>query len=93
MHHCPEAKRVLCATKIDLRKDTSTLEKLAQKRMEPVSSAQGTELAKRLGFHAYVETSALTQEGLKAAFDTSIALVLQKARPAEPDGREKCSLQ
>jgi GTPase SAR1 family protein len=84
MHHCPEAARVLCGTKLDLRSDPETIAKLKAKHLAPITQAQGIEAAKKLGFHAYVEHSALTQEGLKDCFDTCIRIVI-----APPDGKPR----
>jgi GTPase SAR1 family protein len=84
LHHCPEAARVLCGTKMDLRSDPDTIAKLKTRGQAPITQAQGIEAAKKLGFHAYVEHSALTQQGLKDCFDTCIRIVI-----APPDGKPR----
>jgi len=75
-HHCPGAPFLLVGTKIDLRDDKETIDRLKEKRMVPITTAQGTELAKKLGAAAYVECSALTQTGLKGVFDTGLQTVI-----------------
>lgn len=40
-HHCPGTGVVLVGTKIDLRDDPSTLEKLRAKKMQPITYEQG----------------------------------------------------
>lgn len=69
-HHCPEAKLMLVGTKIDLRQDKATMENLKGEKLPTPDAAQA--LAKELGCTAYLECSALTQEGLKKVFETAI---------------------
>ena len=54
----PDAIIVLCGTKIDFRDSTTH-----------VSHEQGQALKKEIGVHAYIEASAITQEGLRQVFD------------------------
>eukprot|EP00005_Dracoamoeba_jomungandri_P003502 CAMPEP_0174258056 /NCGR_PEP_ID=MMETSP0439-20130205/7123_1 /TAXON_ID=0 /ORGANISM="Stereomyxa ramosa, Strain Chinc5" /LENGTH=191 /DNA_ID=CAMNT_0015341411 /DNA_START=56 /DNA_END=627 /DNA_ORIENTATION=- len=74
-HHVPGVPLVLVATKIDLRNDVETNKQLSEKNLAPVCYAQGKDMAEKIGA-TYVETSALTQEGLKNAFDVAIRLCL-----------------
>jgi Ras-related C3 botulinum toxin substrate 1 len=71
-HHCPYTPIILVGTKIDLREDSNTLNKLAQKKMAPISYEQGLNLAQEISAVKYMECSALTQQGLKAVFDEAI---------------------
>lgn len=48
-------------TQIDLRDESSTLEKLAKNKQKPITLEQGEKLAKELKAVKYVECSALTQ--------------------------------
>lgn len=48
-------------TQIDLRDETSTLEKLAKNKQKPIGIEMGEKLAKELKAVKYVECSALTQ--------------------------------
>ena len=66
---------VLVGTKLDLRNDTETIEKLREKGLKPITYAQGLELAKDIGAGKYLECSALTQEGLKEVFDEAVRQV------------------
>jgi len=75
-HHNPDAKIVLCGTKLDLRSDADALQQLHDRRREPVSTNQGALLAKEIGAHAYVEASSVTQEGMKRVFDECIRCAL-----------------
>jgi GTPase SAR1 family protein len=55
---------ILVGTKLDLREDTETIEKLREKRMAPATYPQGLQMAKDIGAVKYLECSALTQKGI-----------------------------
>ena len=74
-HHCLNEPIVLVGTKLDLRNDTETIEKLREKGLKPITYAQGSELAKDIGAGLYLECSAMTQEGLKEVFDEAVRQV------------------
>ena len=61
-HHCPNTPVILVGTKLDLRDDKETIEKLEEKRLAPITHAQGTEMMEEIGAVKYLECSALTQE-------------------------------
>mmetsp|Transcript_29419 Transcript_29419/g.47979 ORF Transcript_29419/g.47979 Transcript_29419/m.47979 type:complete len:188 (-) Transcript_29419:245-808(-) len=69
-HYCKDTPLVLVGTKSDLR-DTSP------NRSGLVSKEDGQKLAKEIDAHAHVECSALTQIGLKEAFDVAVRCVLE----------------
>jgi len=75
-HHCPGVPFVLVGSKIDLRSDADTAEKLKSKGLTIVTREEGEKLAKEIGASSYVECSALTQEGLKSTFDSGIGAVV-----------------
>lgn len=75
-HHCPNVPIVLCGTKLDLRDDKATIDRLAEKRMAPINHEQGQQMAKDVGAVKYIECSALTQKGLKDLFDEACRAVL-----------------
>ena len=60
-HHCPRTPFLLVGTKIDLRDDAATIDKLAKNKQKPLSLEAGEKLAKELRAVKYVECSALTQ--------------------------------
>jgi small GTP-binding protein len=72
MHFCPNVPLVLVGTKVDLRKDDSVVEKLKASGQQPITTAQGGELAKKIKAFKYIECSARTQENLKTVFDEAI---------------------
>ncbi|KAH8810184.1 small GTPase Cdc42 [Flagelloscypha sp. PMI_526] len=86
-HHCQGVPFLIVGTQVDLRDDSSALEKLARKKQRPIISDQGERLARDLGAVQYVECSALTQKGVKNVFDEAIVAALQppigckKAKP------------
>lgn len=76
-HHAPEAPYVLVGTKCDLRNDQSIIQKLSLKGMEIVKESEAKVLAEEIGAACYMECSALTQEGLKEVFDSSIRVAMK----------------
>merc|ERR1711920_591130 len=92
-HHAPGTPFILVGTKLDLREDEETLERLREKRLSPVNTEQGQKLAEELGAYKYIECSALTQCGLKAVFDEAIRCVLMNKDKKDKRGRKKmCTL-
>jgi Ras-related C3 botulinum toxin substrate 1 len=75
-HHAPNTPIILVGTKLDLREDRETIDKLREKRQSPISYSQGLQVAKEINAVKYLECSALTQKGLKAVFDEAIHAVL-----------------
>lgn len=89
LHHCQRTPFLLVGTQIDLREETSTLDKLAKNKLKPISSEQGEKLAKELKAVKYVECSALTQKGLKNVFDEAIVAALT---PPEIKKNKRCRI-
>jgi GTPase SAR1 family protein len=65
----------LVRTKIDLREDKNTIEKLLESGLTAITSDQGFDLAKEIGALIYVECSSLTRYGVKPCFYTAIRSV------------------
>uniref|UniRef100_A0A8C8ZMZ8 small monomeric GTPase n=1 Tax=Prolemur simus TaxID=1328070 RepID=A0A8C8ZMZ8_PROSS len=89
-HHCPSTPIILVGTKLDLRDDKDTIEKLKEKKLAPITYPQGLALAKEIDSVKYLECSALTQRGLKTVFDEAIRAVLCP-QPTRPQKRP-CSI-
>jgi len=87
-HHCPDAKIILVGTKLDMREDPETLEKLQEQGKKPITEPEGQALAKEISALMYRECSALTQKGLKQVFDEAIKSCLFKARVNKPGGKK-----
>ncbi|XP_044005783.1 ras-related protein Rac1-like [Aphidius gifuensis] len=74
--YCPATPIILVGTKLDLREDKETIEKLKDKKLAPITYPQGLAMAKEIGAVKYLECSALTKEGLDAVFDQAARAVL-----------------
>ncbi|VDN07162.1 unnamed protein product [Thelazia callipaeda] len=77
-HHCPNAPVILVGTKLDLREDNETVERLRERRLAPINAVK------------YLECSALSQKGLKQVFDEAIRAVL--IPPPKPKRSRKCTI-
>ncbi|XP_012590199.1 PREDICTED: leucine-rich repeat-containing protein 45, partial [Condylura cristata] len=89
-HHCPHTPILLVGTKLDLRDDKDTIERLRDKKLAPITYPQGLAMAREIGSVKYLECSALTQRGLKTVFDEAIRAVLCPP-PARKPGK-KCTV-
>lgn len=90
-HHCPNVPIILVGTKLDLREDRETIEKLKEKRLAPITYPQGLAMCKDVTAVKYLECSALTsgkdgKNSLKTVFDEAIRAVMC---PAKPDKEKK----
>merc|ERR1712232_289129 len=76
VHFCPSVPQILVGTKLDLRADAGTLDKLKSLGQQPIPADQGHELAKKIKAIKYLECSAKTGENLKTVFDEAVKAVL-----------------
>lgn len=58
-HHCPNTPIILVGTKLDLRDDKDTIEKLKEKKLTPITYPQGLAMAKEIGMSRCVLVFAL----------------------------------
>lgn len=86
IHYCPEVPLILVGTKLDLRDDPNTLQKLQALGQQPISTQKGQELATKINAYKYMECSAMTQAGLKDVFDTAVKAVLFGANKKKSSG-------
>ena len=92
-HYCAKVPIVLVGTKLDLRDDKDTIEKLRQKHQRgPITYEEGTAKAKEISAYKYLECSALTQKGLKQVFDEAIRAVLNPPVKQKEKKSGKCTL-
>jgi len=89
-HHAPKVPFILVGTKLDLREDPNTVDRLKQKHQVPVANSVGQQKASDLGAFKYLECSALTQDGLKQVFDEAIRCVISTAVSQKGKKRSKC---
>lgn len=90
-HHCPNTPFVLVGTKIDMRNDTDTIDRLGKNGLAPISYEQGLLLAKEIGANKYLECSALSQKGLKNVFDEVIRIAVTPSKK-EKNKNKRCNL-
>ncbi|KAH0830399.1 P-loop containing nucleoside triphosphate hydrolase protein [Lanmaoa asiatica] len=70
-HFCEGTPLILVGTKIDLRRDDQTRRMLSAQGQVPVSTEQGTNVAKEIGAK-YVECSAKTGNGVQDVFNLAL---------------------
>lgn len=83
---------VLCGTKADLRTDREMLDVLAAKRLKPLTTDDGYDLATKIGAVAYVETSAYAMRNVKEVFDACISAVLNPPSKKKKKQQKGCAL-
>ncbi|KAH8834539.1 P-loop containing nucleoside triphosphate hydrolase protein [Flagelloscypha sp. PMI_526] len=71
---------ILVGTKLDLRNDEWTLERLRQKRKTPIDRHQGLLLANHIGASEYIEVSAKTGARIRELFDLSQSIPEEGAK-------------
>ncbi len=74
-HYGPNVPVILVGTKLDLREDRGTVEKLKKDKLMPITPQQGHSLARQIGAVKYVECSALTREGVHTVFVEAVRAV------------------
>jgi len=86
LHYAPSIPLILVGTKLDLRDNKETNEKLSKIGQKPVTPEQGVELAKKIGAYKYMECSAMKREGLKDIFDEAVKAVLFGTETSQKKG-------
>ncbi|KAG7530651.1 hypothetical protein FFLO_04877 [Filobasidium floriforme] len=89
-HHCPQTPKILVGTKLDMRKDPQTLDKMRERKQQPIEYSQGVSMANQIQAAKYLECSALTQLGLKTVFDEAIRVVLTPNRRTTKAKKSGC---
>lgn len=59
-HHAAGVPIILVGTKLDLRDDPTTIQRLRERRFSPITYNQGMQMAKEVGAVRYVEASSKT---------------------------------
>lgn len=95
-HFCPKTPIVLVGMKKDLRNDGKTIDDLEKRRMKPISTAEGKELAENIAAFAYIECSAITNAGVREVFETAVRAaqfsVDQRKRERRKRLEAKCAI-
>lgn len=76
-HFCPRTPILLVGCKLDLREDPDVLQKLHGNGLQPVSTEEGTNVARLIGAEGYMECSAKTGHGVTEVFETATRLSLK----------------
>ena len=90
-HHCPSTPIILVGTKIDLRSDKDTIEKLSQKHKAPITEEEAKAKANEVGAVKYLECSAATQQGLVEVFHEAVRAVLSP-KNTKKGKKKQCTL-
>lgn len=88
IHFCPDVPQILVGTKIDLRSDTATIDKLKSSGQTPITPEMGDTLAKKIKAIRYLECSAKNGDNLKTVFDEAVKAVLFSKK----EKKSKCQL-
>lgn len=96
--HCPGTPYILVGMKSDLRDEFSQhADEYKAKGWEPVQTAKGQEMQRKIGAQNYVECSALKQYNLKEVFEAAVKVVLHppgqaKAAEAKEEKHGCCNI-
>ena len=71
----------MIGTKIDLRADQESINRLNDLGLEAISTAQGMEMSNEIGAKQYMECSALESIGVQSIFDEAIQIFSQSLEP------------
>ncbi|AAS50954.1 ABR182Wp [Eremothecium gossypii ATCC 10895] len=88
LHFCQGVPILLVGCKVDLRNDPQVLQQLQAEGQRPVTAAEGSAVAGKIGAVAYLECSARTGQGVKEVFDTATRAALS-GKPAASAGKKK----
>ncbi len=90
-HHVPKACCVVVGLKTDLRHDTATIAKLAERGEQPVSAEEAQAVARKIGA-TYAECSSKTQDGVKGLFDVALLEAMFHKDQATAKRKPTCAL-
>ncbi|NWI89928.1 RHOF protein, partial [Pitta sordida] len=79
-HFCQGVPVLLVGCKTDLRQDQGALQKLRDRRMEPISRQQGEAMARQVRAVSYMECSARYQENIGNIFAAACSAALSATR-------------
>ncbi|XP_077086714.1 ras-related C3 botulinum toxin substrate 1b isoform X3 [Siphateles boraxobius] len=80
-HHCPATPIILVGTKLDLRDDKDTIEKLKEKKLTPITYPQGLAMAKEIV--SRIQAISRSDEGSSHGHDDNTSLKCQPHQHCE----------
>jgi len=99
-HHCPNVPIIIVGTKLDMREDRETIERLRDRGMAPISYEKGLTMQKQTGALKYLECSALSQRNLAQVFEEAVKTVFYESvksgkdnKKIPADAKGKCLIQ
>ena len=90
-HFCPGVPIVLVGTKSDLRNDKETILELEQNGEVPVSKESGRVVADKMKAVAYMECSAMHNDGVREVFECATRAALRSKKPKHHQ-RHRCRI-
>ena len=75
-NHSPNTPIILVGTKLELRNDDDTKERLSKARQKPVKYSEGLQMQREIGAVKYLECSVKRMEGLNEVFHEAILAAL-----------------
>lgn len=88
-YYAPYVRFILVGTKLDLRNDPYTLDKLHKKDSAPITTEDAQRMCDKLEGYKYIECSSLTQQGLKEVFDEAVRCALSNYSHYDYCGEKK----
>ncbi|KAG0690129.1 GTP-binding protein Rho1 [Pichia californica] len=89
LHFCQGIPIILVGCKIDLRNDRTTIDRLAQLGQQPVSTAEGQEVADKINALTYMECSAKLNQGVREVFEAATRATLSNVKEREIKKKKK----
>jgi len=91
--HCPEVPIFLIGTQIDQRDNPKIIEDLAERKLKPLTKADGKRLAKEINAICYMECSAKENAaGYRDIFDTVLRFVICEVKQCKRPGKHCWSI-
>ncbi|CCD24332.1 Rho family protein NDAI_0D00180 [Naumovozyma dairenensis CBS 421] len=87
LHFCQGVPIILAGCKVDLRNDPQVIEALRAEGQQPVTTAEGQEVAEQIGAAGYYECSAKTGFGVREVFEAATKAAL--AGKTKTNGKSK----
>jgi small GTP-binding protein len=90
LHFCQGVPVILVGCKIDLRNDQATIRRLNELGQQPVSTAEGQEVADKIRALTYMECSAKLNQGVREVFEAATRAAL--ATKEKESKKKKCTI-